>query len=154
VSHSDIEIDASAERLRRFFVRTEGHYQISKAVRELCVFGRHNVATDPPFSRIDLVSCRNVLVYMAAALQKRVLPLLHYALNHDGFLSLGSSENVGGAAGLFEVVGAKNRIFGRNPAASQRSTSTAASRRRAGPESRGRRVRTRNPRPRTRNWRR
>jgi two-component system CheB/CheR fusion protein len=114
----NIEIDVSPERLRRFFVRSEGHYQISKAVRELCVFSRHNMATDPPFSRIDLVSCRNVLIYMDAALQKRVMPLLHYALNPHGVLFLGSSENVGGSADLFEVVDAKHRLFVRNSAIS------------------------------------
>jgi two-component system CheB/CheR fusion protein len=113
----NIEIDVTAERLRRFFVRTEGHYQISKAVRELCVFSRHNLAADPPFSRLDLVSCRNVLIYMDAALQKRVMPLLHYALNPNGFLFLGTSENVGTAADLFDVVDAKNRVFARRGAA-------------------------------------
>ncbi len=114
----NIEIDVSPERLRRFFVHTEGHYQISKAVRELCVFSRHNMATDPPFSRIDLVSCRNVLIYMDPGLQKRVMPLLHYALNPHGVLFLGSSENVGGSADLFDVVDAKYRIFIRNTAVS------------------------------------
>ena len=107
----NIEIDVSPARLRRFFVRHDGHYQISKAVREICVFSRHNLTTDPPFSRLDLVSCRNVLIYMDAALQRRVLPLLHYALNPDGFLFLGSSENAGLSADLFQVVDAKNRIF-------------------------------------------
>jgi two-component system CheB/CheR fusion protein len=110
----NIEIDVSPERLRRFFVRTEGHYQISKVVRELCVFSRHNLASDPPFSRLDLVCCRNVLIYMDAALQKRVMPLLHYSLNPKGFLFLGTSENVGTASDLFEVVDAKNRIFARS----------------------------------------
>jgi two-component system CheB/CheR fusion protein len=114
----NIEIDVSPERLRRFFVRHEGHYQISKAVRELCVFSRHNMTADPPFSRLDLVSCRNVLIYMDAALQKRVLPLLHYALNPGGFLFLGSSENVGTAIDLFQVVDARHRIFSRNPVVS------------------------------------
>jgi two-component system, chemotaxis family, CheB/CheR fusion protein len=113
----NIEIDVSTERLRRFFVRHEGHYQISKAVRELCVFSRHNMTTDPPFSRLDLVSCRNVLIYMDSALQKRVLPLLHYALNPDGFLFLGTSENIGGAGDLFEVVDAKYRLFRRTASA-------------------------------------
>jgi two-component system CheB/CheR fusion protein len=107
----NIEIDVSPERLRRFFVRLDGHYQISKAVRDLCVFSRHNMAADPPFSRLDLVSCRNVLIYMDLALQKRVLPILHYALNPDGFLFLGASENVGAFTDLFETVDAKNRIF-------------------------------------------
>lgn len=111
----NIEIDVSEERLRRFFVRSDGYYQISKAVRELCVFSRHNMTTDPPFSRIDLVSCRNVLIYMDTALQKRVMPMLHYALNPHGILFLGSSENVGGAGELFDVVDAKHRLFGRSP---------------------------------------
>jgi two-component system CheB/CheR fusion protein len=113
----NIEIDVSPERLRRFFVRQEGTYQISKAVRELCVFSRHNVASDPPFSRLDLVSCRNVLIYMDMALQKRVLPILHYALNPEGILFLGSSENVGAFVDLFSVADAKHRIFAKRPAA-------------------------------------
>jgi two-component system CheB/CheR fusion protein len=113
----NIEIDVSPTRLRRFFVRQEGHYQISKSIRELCVFSRHNVVNDPPFSRLDLISCRNVLIYMDAALQRRVVPLLHYALNPNGFLFLGSSENVGGFGDLFDVVDARNRIFARSPTA-------------------------------------
>jgi two-component system CheB/CheR fusion protein len=112
----NIEIDVSPERLRRFFVRHDGHYQISKAVREVCVFSRHNLATDPPFSRIDLVSCRNVLIYLDTPLQKRVMPLLHYALNPGGFLFLGSSENVGPTGDLFEVVDARHRVFARTHA--------------------------------------
>jgi two-component system CheB/CheR fusion protein len=113
----NIEIDVSPERLRRFFVRSEGHYQISKAIRELCVFSRHNMASDPPFSRLDLISCRNVLIYMDNALQRRVLPILHYALNPDGFLFLGSSENVGGFTDLFTSADVRHRIFVRKPAA-------------------------------------
>lgn len=109
----NIEIDVSPARLRRFFVRHEGCYQISKAVREMCIFSRHNMSMDPPFSRIDLVSCRNVLIYMDAALQKRVIPLLHYALNPGGFLFLGSSENVGTFSDLFDAVDARHRIFAR-----------------------------------------
>jgi two-component system CheB/CheR fusion protein len=113
----NIEIDVAPERLRRFFNRVDGHYQISKAVRDLCVFSRHNLAADPPFSRLDLVSCRNVLIYLDAALQKRVLPVLHYALIPDGFLFLGNSESVGGFADLFDVVDGRNRIFVKRAAA-------------------------------------
>jgi two-component system CheB/CheR fusion protein len=107
----NIEIDVSAARLRRFFVRHDGHYQISKAIREFCVFARHDLCSDPPYSRIDLVSCRNVLIYMDASLQKRVFPLLHYAVSPGGFLFLGASENVNTYSELFEVVDAKHRIF-------------------------------------------
>ncbi len=112
----NIEIDVSPERLRRFFVRVNGHYQISKAIRDLCVFSRHNLATDPPFGHIDLVSCRNVLIYMDTGLQRRILPILHYALVPQGYLVLGSSENLGAVADLFEAVDAKQRIFRKNVA--------------------------------------
>lgn len=110
----NIELDVSPDRLRRFFVRQEGHYQISKAVRELCIFSRHNVTSDPPFSRLDLISCRNVLIYMDTALQKQVVPLLYYALNSNGFLFLGSSENVGGFGDLFNVLDSRHRIFSKS----------------------------------------
>ena len=111
----NIEIDISPERLRRFFVRQDGHYQISKAIRELCVFSRHNMTSDPPFSRLDLISCRNVLIYMDSPLQKRVLPILHYALSPDGILFLGSSENVGNFTDLFDTLDAKHRLFVKKP---------------------------------------
>ncbi|HEV3115581.1 MAG TPA: chemotaxis protein CheB [Gemmataceae bacterium] len=107
----NIEIDVSPERLRRFFVKTGTHYQISKAVRDVCVFSRHNMAGDAPFSHIDLVSCRNVLIYMDSALQRRVLPSLHYALNPDGYLFLGSSESIGAYGELFLAIDSKHRLF-------------------------------------------
>ncbi len=110
----NIEIDVSPARLRRFFVRQKGSYQISKAVRELCIFSRHNMSADPPFSRLDLISCRNVLIYMNVALQKRVISLLHYALNSKGFLFLGSSENISGSSEYFDVIDPRNRFFARS----------------------------------------
>ncbi len=85
----------SPERLRRFFSRVEGGYRINKAIREMCVFARHNIFADPPFSHMDLISCRNVLIYMDSVLQKQVMPIFHYALNPGGFLMLGSSEGIG-----------------------------------------------------------
>ncbi|MBV9126364.1 MAG: hypothetical protein JO112_23700, partial [Planctomycetes bacterium] len=91
----NIEADVSPERLRRFFNRVDSHYQISKSIRELCIFARHNLGDDPPFSHIDLVSCRNVLIYMDPTLQKRVLSILHYCLEPEGYLLLGPSENIG-----------------------------------------------------------
>ncbi len=113
-----IEADVSPERLRRFFGRSEGHYQINKAIRELCVFSRHNIASDPPFSRLDLISCRNVLIYMDTPLQRRVVPVLHYALKPDGYLFLGFSETPGTSNDLFAPVDASNRIYLRREATS------------------------------------
>ena len=107
----NIESDVSEERLTRFFVHVEGGYQIGRRVRDLVVFSVQDVAKDPPFSRMDLVSCRNLLIYMQAPLQKRVLATLHYALRPDGFLALGSAETVGEAADLFSSLDRKTRVY-------------------------------------------
>ena len=101
----------SPERLRRFFSRVEGGYRISKSIREMCIFARHNILADPPFSHMDLISCRNVLIYMDSVLQKQVMPIFHYALNPNGVLMLGSSEGIGGFSNLFEAVDKKHRIY-------------------------------------------
>lgn len=93
----------SPERLRRFFVNVEGGYQISKDIRDVCMFARHDLTKDPPFSRMDIISCRNLLIYLAPALQKKVLNYFHYALKPAGFLILGQSENVSTAVGLFSL---------------------------------------------------
>jgi two-component system CheB/CheR fusion protein len=104
--------DVSATRLRRFFTVVEGGYQISKSIRDMCVFATQNVFTDPPFSRMDLVSCRNVLIYMSAALQRRIMPTLHYALKPTGFLMVGNTEGiVGTGSELFEIVDRKHKIY-------------------------------------------
>lgn len=81
----------------------DGSYRISKAIRDVCVFSRHNVLADPPFSRIDLISCRNLLIYLEPVLQQNILPTLHYALKPAGCLWLGGSETVGGYQNLFEA---------------------------------------------------
>ena len=107
----NIEIDVSSERLRRFFVRVNGNYQVSKAVRELCIFSRHHLGSDPPFSHLDLVCCRNVLIYMDTNLQRRTVPIFYYSLNPGGFLFLGSSESIGPFNDLFSVADPKQRIF-------------------------------------------
>ncbi|WP_121969068.1 CheR family methyltransferase [Leptolyngbya sp. BC1307] len=109
----------SPERLQRFFTQTEGRYQISKAVRELCVFARQTLGNDPPFSNIDLISCRNVMIYFAPALQQRVLAVFHYSLNAGGQLWLGSSESVGETSKLFAVVDKKHKVYSRDTAANQ-----------------------------------
>ena len=102
--------DVSPERLRRFFAEVDGRYRIAKTIREECVFARHNVLIDPPFSQIDLITCRNLLIYMEPSTQRKILPLLHYALKPNGFLVLGSSETAA-ASELFEVEDARHKIF-------------------------------------------
>jgi two-component system CheB/CheR fusion protein len=101
----------SAEILERYFVRSEGSYQISKTVRDLCVFARHDLTRDPPLPRLDLVSCRNVLMYMNAALQRRVVSLLHYALLPGGCLVLGRAESLGSLGELFGPIDRKHKVF-------------------------------------------
>jgi two-component system CheB/CheR fusion protein len=105
-----VAADVSPERLRRFFVPEGGGYQICKAVRELCVFARQDATRDAPFSKLDLISCRNVLIYLGPVLQARVLPVFHYALDEGGFLLLGKTEAVGAARDLFSVVDARQGI--------------------------------------------
>ena len=117
-----IKADITPERLRRFFTRTDGGYRISKAIRDVCVFARQNVVTDPPFSKVDLISCRNVLIYFGTPMQKKVIPIFHYALNPHGFLLLGTAESVGGFADLFELVDAKQRIYAKRAVSERLAT--------------------------------
>jgi two-component system, chemotaxis family, CheB/CheR fusion protein len=103
--------DVSSERLGRFFVKQDDHYRIAKSIRDLCIFARQDVTRDPPFSRLDLVSCRNLLIYLDTAAQRRVMQVFHYALNPQGFLMLGPSESVGQASDLFELIDKQHRIY-------------------------------------------
>ncbi|WP_447598188.1 CheR family methyltransferase [Nitrospira sp. Nam80] len=103
--------DVSPDRLRRFFVKEDGIYRIHKNIREMVVFAPHNVIMDPPFTKLDLLCCRNLLIYFTAELQKKVLPLFHYTLNTGGILFLGSSETIGNFSDLFGTVDAKCKIF-------------------------------------------
>ncbi|HEX6284207.1 MAG TPA: PAS domain-containing protein, partial [Pyrinomonadaceae bacterium] len=94
----------------------DGHsYRIDKSIRDMCVFARHNVTADPPFSHVDLISCRNVLIYLSTPLQKRIFPTFHYALNPTGFLVLGTAETVGGKTDLFELVDRASKIYAKKP---------------------------------------
>ena len=112
VYKENIEADLTPARLRRFFYKADGGYQIKKTIRDLCIFSTQNVFNDPPFSRMDLVSCRNVMIYLSQSLQKRVVPIFHYALNPTGFLMLGSTEGLLGAGSeLFEMTDKKQKIF-------------------------------------------
>jgi len=106
-------VDVSPERCQRFFIRAEagGSYRICKAIREMCVFARQDLGSDPPFSNLDLVSCRNVLIYLGESLQKKVMPIFNYSLNPTGFLLLGSSESTGKFSDLFNSVDKKSKIY-------------------------------------------
>jgi two-component system, chemotaxis family, CheB/CheR fusion protein len=103
--------EVSAERLKRFFVKLEKGYQVDKPLREMCIFAKQNIAKDPPFSNLDLISCRNLLIYLGPVLQKRVIPTLHYALKPNGYLMLGGSENLGAFSDHFTLVDKKYRIY-------------------------------------------
>ena len=110
-----IALDVSPERLRRFFLKADGQYQVAKSLRDAAVFAVHNVATDPPFSRLDLLTCRNLLIYLGPDLQRRVLPVFHYALKPTGFLLLGNAETPGTFSDLFVPVDKAHRIYVRRP---------------------------------------
>jgi two-component system CheB/CheR fusion protein len=111
--------DLSAERLRRFFAQENGGYRINKSIREMCVFARQNLITDPPFSRLDLISCRNLMIYLEPALQKKIIPTFHYALKPNGFLFLGASETVGASTDLFATVDKKHKVYSKKPSAAR-----------------------------------
>jgi len=123
---SSISADVSAERLARFFVQDGDTYRVAKSVRDCLVFAKQDVTRDPPFSRVDLISCRNLLIYMDGALQQKLMPLFHYALNPDGYLFLGSSETVGDAADLFAPVDKKWKLFQRRGTVTPRQLLTMA----------------------------
>jgi two-component system CheB/CheR fusion protein len=116
---ASISEHVSPERLRRFFVQTASGYQVAKPVRGLCVFARQDLVSHPPFSRLDLISCRNVFIYLGPALQRKVLATLHYALRPRGFLLLGSSESVSAAADLFSLHGKGQKCYRKKDVASR-----------------------------------
>ncbi|MEA2337862.1 MAG: two-component system, chemotaxis family, CheB/CheR fusion protein, partial [Thermoanaerobaculia bacterium] len=111
-----ITAEVSAERLRRFFTRVDGGYRVGKSIRDCCIFARQNLTKDPPFSKVDLISCRNVLIYLGAVLQRRVMSIFHYALQPEGYLLLGSSETIGNYGDLFTIVDRRNKIYQRKGA--------------------------------------
>jgi two-component system, chemotaxis family, CheB/CheR fusion protein len=100
----------SPERLARFFAKTPHGYQVSKSIRDVCTFARHNLLEDPPFSQLDLISCRNLLIYLRPEYQRRAFDLFHYALKQTGFLMLGRSEAVSEARALFDAVSKPTRV--------------------------------------------
>jgi two-component system, chemotaxis family, CheB/CheR fusion protein len=112
--------DVGPGRLKRFFLKTDGKYKVESTLREMMIFSVHDITRDPPFSNVDLVSCRNLLIYMEADLQKKILPLLNYALKPEGFLLLGTSEGVGNFSELFSPVDKRWKIFKAEDAELQR----------------------------------
>jgi len=111
-SKADVK-SLSAERLRIYFVKTNSGYEVSKFIRDMCVFALHNFLQDPPFAKMDLISCRNSLIYMDAFLQKKALTTFHYALKENGILLLGKSETTGGASDFFSPVNKIQKIYSR-----------------------------------------
>ncbi|MGC2659382.1 MAG: chemotaxis protein CheB [Bryobacteraceae bacterium] len=116
---SSIEEDIPPDLLNRFLTKVDSGYQINKLIRESCVFARHDVTTDAPFSNLDLISCRNLLIYLDQRAQARVLPVFHYALKPTGLLMLGSAETTAAAADLFDAVDAPHKIYRRRPVPSR-----------------------------------
>jgi two-component system CheB/CheR fusion protein len=109
----NIAADVSPARLTRFFVKEPGGYRVNKEIRAMVIFAPQNLIMDPPFTRLDILCCRNLLIYLTPELQKKLFPLFHYSLNPGGVLFLGSAESVGGFASLFAPLALKERIFQR-----------------------------------------
>ena len=105
----------SAERLQRFFVPTNGSIQVSKPIRRMCVFAKQDVTADPPFSKLDLIVCRNLLIYLGLALQRKLLPIFHYSLKPTGFLVLGDFETVGEFDNIFKLANKRLKIYSKKP---------------------------------------
>ena len=110
---TNITADVSPERLSRFFVQVDRGYQVAKSIREMVIFAPQNIIMDPPFTKLDILSCRNLLIYLTQELQKKLLPLFHYSLNPGGFLFLGSAETIGSFTDLFAPQEGKGRLYRR-----------------------------------------
>jgi two-component system CheB/CheR fusion protein len=109
----NIAADVSAQRLERFFVKEGRGYRVAKFIREMVIFAQQNIIMDPPFTKLDLLSCRNLLIYLTPELQQKLLPLFYYSLNPGGFLFFGSAETVGSFTNLFAPLGGKTRLYRR-----------------------------------------
>jgi two-component system CheB/CheR fusion protein len=109
----NIAADVSPERLRRFFVQEERGYRVGKEIREMVVFAPQNIIMDPPFTKLDILSCRNLLIYLSSELQKKLIPLFHYSVNPGGVLFLGSAETIGAGSELFTPLDGKTRLYRR-----------------------------------------
>ena len=112
-----ITADVSPERLKLFFAKAEGGYRVAAEIREMVVFAPHSLIMDPPFTKLDILSCRNLMIYLTAEMQKKLIPLFHYSLRPGGILFLGSAETVGGFTDLFDALDRKTRIYRRTESA-------------------------------------
>ncbi len=113
----NIAADVSPERLGRFFAKEQGGYGVRKEIREMVIFAPQNLIMDPPFTKLDILSCRNLLIYLASEVQKKLIPLFHYSLSPGGILFLGSAETIGGFGDLFVPLSGKARLFQRTESA-------------------------------------
>jgi two-component system CheB/CheR fusion protein len=104
-------VNVSESQINRFFTRIDGHFRIAKSIRDLCIFAPQNIFKDPPFSRLDLISCCNLMIYLGPVLQKKMLSMFHYALLPEGYLVLGNSETIGGSTQLFSQVEKKYKVY-------------------------------------------
>lgn len=111
--HANITADVSPERLKRFFIKTEEGYRVNTAIREMVIFAKHNIIMHAPFTKIDMITCRNLLIYMDSELQKKILGLFYYSLNPKGILLLGTAETLGTQSHFFTPVDAKLKIYKR-----------------------------------------
>lgn len=119
-----IEEQLTPTRISKYFVKRSDRYQVVQRIREMCLFSMHNLISDPPFSKLDLVSCRNLLIYLGSHLQVKLLPLFHFSLNPDGYLFLGNSESLSGNRELFQELDLKHRIWQRKPISTEGAVSS------------------------------
>jgi two-component system CheB/CheR fusion protein len=118
--------EVSAERLKKFFTRLDGGVRVLQSVRDCTIFARQDLTKDPPFSKLDMISCRNVLIYLGAVLQRRIMSIFHYALRNDGILLLGSSEAMNAYGDLFGVVDRRYKLYRKRPVLNQRLAAAAS----------------------------
>ena len=112
--NAKIAVDVSPERLKRFFIRNENGYQVNKQIREMVIFAQHNVIKDPPYTKLDILICRNLLIYLSTELQQKLMPLFHYSLKPGGLLFLGSAESLGVGCNHFPTGNSKSKLFWRS----------------------------------------
>jgi two-component system CheB/CheR fusion protein len=110
-TYKSVMQNVSPQRLKKYFIKTDGHYQIIKAIRDICIFATHNLLKDPPFSRMDIISCQNVFIYLENNPQRKILQSFHYALKPTGYLLLGKSETIGNSTELFNQADKDLKIY-------------------------------------------